>query len=72
MRVATRRIRSGLRIAPEAVRRRLGPLLPRLVKVAGELGALRDLDVQIEVLQKYRESVAPGRRRIAGEFIRRS
>lgn len=69
MRVATRRIRSGLRIAPEAVRNRLAPLLPRLAKLAGELGAVRDLDVQIEVLQEYRASVAPGRRRIVGEFI---
>jgi CHAD domain-containing protein len=59
MRVATRRQRAAWRVFGEAYRRgRTKPYRNGLRDIARRLGAVRDLDVQLEALAAYREHVS--------------
>ncbi len=61
MRVATRRMRSALRLfAPFYRRKVIRPLVRDLRQTARALGAVRDRDVFIEKLAYYQETLPPG------------
>ncbi|HVU13959.1 MAG TPA: CHAD domain-containing protein [Phototrophicaceae bacterium] len=61
MRVSTRRMRSTLRLLADYYKpKAIQPYLDELKKIAGLLGAVRDLDVMLADLQAYQASLDPG------------
>jgi triphosphatase len=59
MRVATRRLRAGLRLFADVAPVPVGELLSELAWLAERLGAVRDLDVQIESIGQAAAEVRP-------------
>ena len=63
MRVASRRLRAALALFGEALPETVLALRDELAWIGRELGAVRDLDVQLEQLESWIESAAPEDRR---------
>ncbi len=63
MRVATRRMRAAFRVFGDAYRRpAIRPLLKGLKRTGRALGAVRDLDVFLQNIRAYRDTLPSGRR----------
>lgn len=63
MRVATRRLRAAMEVFEDCFpRKRMGKALKRVKSLADALGARRDCDVEIELLERFAADVEAARR----------
>src|SRR5436190_6355074 len=69
MRVASRRLRAALSLFFDVLPPKLAPLRKELRWIGGFLGAVRDLDVQLDQLERWRSTLAPEDARALGGLV---
>lgn len=69
MRVASRRLRAALALYVDVLPPKIAPLRKELRWIGGFLGAVRDLDVQLDQLESWRASLAPEDAEALGSLV---